>query len=132
MEKLSSDLEKLSKEERIEEIRSFLLYRGVIWCIAALIEGSIGYYQYKSALIVIREFLQGLTDERFLVSFRERSYACFGTDLTLEMLHDFRLFLYIEQEHPEKTANVVQYTEKSAELSSEAQWSLSMLYPTHM
>ena len=112
-------LEGLSKKETI---RAALNTYGFDWCRAALVHGSIGYYTAETSKIALKNYLQGLNP------ISERCYCCYNADFELMLTCDFRGFEWASLEKQHRVISQVHAMDK---MSSEAQMSVSMLYPTH-
>lgn len=110
----------------IDAINAIINDKGRAWVIAALIDGSIGYYCPTSADIFIKNLERGETK-----SFRERSMACFDADALEEFWHDIKYFLRAEETDPEKVKRLVAFVERTqGKLSDSQSMAFSSLYPT--
>ena len=105
-------------------IQKALDERGDNYVIAAMIEGSIGYHTYNHAKRLVDEFKSG--EE---VCYCERA-SLYDNDLLSMMDDDVRLMQRIEEYSPDKVKVLVQFAEKTSQMSNESQESISLLYPT--
>jgi len=108
-------------ERGLNVFKTYLAKYGTEWGIAALIDGSIGYYTYQSA----KNFIIHIADKRFW--YAERTGACFNGDPLKEILTDLARFEGIPKD---KQNRILKFVEKTKNLSSEQQMTISMLYPT--
>jgi len=112
-------LQGLTKKQTIDVALNIY---GLYWCIAAMVDRSIGYYTANTARIAIENYQAGLNP----VS--ERCAACFKSDFELMLTCDFIGFEWASNE---KQVKVIEQVKAMEKLSSDAQHSISMLYPTH-
>jgi hypothetical protein len=110
--------------ELVPKVREYVERKGLDWCIAALVDGSIGYYWYDTAKRLIESVLKG----RNWVS--ERTGACFGGNSAKEALFDFRNFERLEERDPERARGIVELVKRTAGLDIIQAWTFSALYPT--
>ena len=112
-----------NRAEWRQTIDEALTEHGEDWLLAALIEGSTGYYQPKSAMNgVVEPYKRG--EE---VCYSERAYACFRGDLIWMLWCDVDTF---NMKDPAIQQQKLLYVKWARGHSDEAQDSLSMLYPT--
>lgn len=112
-----------NRAEMKQTIDEALEKHGEMWLVAALIHGSTGYYQHNTAMAnVVNPYKRG--EE---VCYSERAYACFRADLIWMLWCDVGIFNRLA---PEKQVKKIAYAIYAGLQSSEAQWSLSSLYPT--
>jgi hypothetical protein len=112
---------------QLTAIKTVIDDKGRSWVIAALIDGSIGYYCPTSADIFIKDLERGETK-----SFRERSMACFDANALEEFWHDIAYFLRVEETNPDKVKRLVDFVERTlGKLSDSQSMAFSSLYPTH-
>jgi hypothetical protein len=109
----SADLEKLVDD------------KGKPWLVAAMVEGSIGYHTPRHAEVLIERALSGQTRD-----YCERCDACFGTDLFEMINYDVGLMLRLEDRDAAKASRLIDTVKIIAGMSSEAQMSVSLAYPT--
>lgn len=115
------------KDPRRAELKATVKEKGILWAIAAMVEGSIGYHTPASAKIRITQ----LMEDRY-VQGCERSHAVFAGDNIEEIEHDFNFFKAVEERNPERAKRIMQIVEKVSEWKHENQMGFSMLYPTHV
>jgi len=100
----------------------------MIWLVAAMVDGSVGYYTPQAAESQIRGFLNGRN-----VSYAERTICLYKCDLALEILSDVRYFLSLEEINEERVRKIVNFVRKWYEIDVE-DWAksktISMMYPT--
>jgi len=110
-----SNLEKLVQE------------KGLDWAVAALVDGSLGYYSPRAARLEIQRFLSGETH-----SYSERCSSCYGGDLAQMLAHDFRVFLYEEHNNPKRVQRIIERITRwaSATLDTAGDMTVSAIYPT--
>jgi hypothetical protein len=100
--------------------------RGDDWVIAAMVDGSIGYYSPHSAMLQVQRYREGETR-----SWCERGDALFNGDLLEEMSHDIRGLERKEETNPEGVKKLVGWVAKAKEIDSfEFNATVSMMYPT--
>jgi hypothetical protein len=108
------------------EIRKTLDEKGVNWIIAAIVEGSIGYYDPHGARRVIEKYIEG---ER--QNFCERCYCLYDGDQEKMVLDDIRKFLYLEQSCPDRFKNVMKFIEAWASMPEQPfGGTIGLAYPT--
>lgn len=103
-------------------IQDTLNNKGELWVIAALVDGSIGYYQPHSAQIAINRFKQG-----HIKWYSERCSACFRNNGPYMIYCDITRFEDIDAE---KQGAIITYCKNLINTDSETQLTYSMLYPT--
>jgi hypothetical protein len=111
-------------KENIEKIRQYYDNKGMLWLVAAAVEGSIGYYYPKAAENLIKSTLEG----KIWVS--ERCAACYKGDQTVEILSDIRHFEWLEKEHPEKAKAIIELVKKMYDMDWLEATTIGCLYPT--
>lgn len=112
-----------NRTEWRQVIDQALAEHGEDWLVAALIEGSIGYYQPTTAMNnVVIPYKKG--EE---TCYSERAFACFAADLLWMLWSDVDMF---NRKDPETQRQKLLYVKWARRHSEEAQGSLSMLYPT--
>lgn len=92
------------------------------YVIAAMIHGSVGYYQPDSARVALNQYKKG-----FEVVYSERGSACFSGDMLWMLWSDVDQLNGMDEEKRKQKLLYVKYASK---YSGEGQDSLSMLYPT--
>jgi hypothetical protein len=107
------------------DLKKLLEEKGKPWLVAAMVEGSIGYHTPRHAEILIERALSGETKD-----WCERCDACFGTDLFEMINYDVGLMLRLEDRDAAKAARLIDTVKRIAGMSSEAQSSVSLAYPT--
>jgi len=112
-------------DPRREELKRIVREKGLLWAIAAMVEGSIGYDTPNSAKIRIQQ----LMEDKY-VHGCERSHACFEGDSISEIEHDFKYFQKIEETHPEKVTRLLHIIEKVSMWTHENQVGFGLMYPT--
>lgn len=112
---------------RRKQLKEIVKEKGMLWAIAAMVEGSIGYHSPKSAEIRIK----ALMEDRYVMGC-ERCSAVFGGDSIAELEYDFKYFKAVEERNPERVKKIMQIVEKVAKWSPEAQMAFGLLYPTHV
>jgi hypothetical protein len=110
--------------ELVPKVREYVERKGLDWCIAALVDGSIGYYWYDTAKRLIESVLNG----RNWIC--ERTVACFGGNSAEEALFDFRNFERLEERDPERVKRIIELVKRTANLDIPEAWTFSALYPT--
>jgi len=106
----------------INTINTFIKERGDDTMIAALVEGSIGYFTTRHAELDLADYKRGN-----MVSWCERADACFRCDRVAMYVHDIRCFNHCDAA---KQARLLDYVKATRELDSEKQMCLSLAYPT--
>ena len=96
--------------------------KGELWVIAALVDGSIGYYQPNSAHITLERFKQGE-----IKWYSERCSACFRNNGPYMIYCDVERFKEIDTD---KQDAIIDYCKALIDADNETQLSYSMLYPT--
>lgn len=94
-------------DPRRPALKKIVEEKGMLWAMAAMVEGSIGYHSPKSAEIRIRQLM-----EDRCVQGCERSSAIFGGDSIEEIEHDFKVFQAVEEQDPERAKRIMQIVEK--------------------
>lgn len=84
-------------DPRRPALKKIVEEKGMLWAMAAMVEGSIGYHSPASAEIRIRQLM-----ENRYVQGCERSFAIFGGDSIEELEHDFKYFKAVEESNPER------------------------------
>jgi hypothetical protein len=108
------------------EIEKALTDKGEAWCVAALVEGSIGYHDPYDAARMIKRYREG---ER--QNFCERCYCLYGGDLEKMLLDDIRKFLYFEENCPESFKRVKAFIDAWAKRPEEPFGGVTgLMYPT--
>lgn len=106
----------------IDTIKKFISERGDDAMVAALVEGSIGYFTVDHADIDIADFKRG-----GMKSYCERADACFKLDRVAMYVHDIGVF---NRCSPEKQSKLVELVKQLRKLDHMGQVSISMAYPT--
>jgi len=100
----------------------------MLWLIAAMVDGSVGYYTPRAAEMQVERFLGGRNE-----SYAERTMCIYNCDLALEILSDVRYFLMLEEIDEDKVRKVVEFVRKWCEINAK-DWAksktISMTYPT--
>lgn len=107
------------------DLKELVDEKGKQWLVAAMVEGSIGYHTPGHAERLIESALSGETKD-----WCERCYCCFGTDLFEMINYDIRIMKFLEDRDAAKAVRLVETVKIIAEMSDEAQMSVSMAYPT--
>jgi hypothetical protein len=110
--------------ELLPKVRDYVERKGIDWCVAALVDGSAGYYWYDTA----KRFVENLLKGRNWVT--ERTGACFRGNAAREALFDFMNFERLEERDPERAKRIVEFVKRSAGLGTAEAWTFSALYPT--
>lgn len=110
--------------ELLPKVRDYVERKGIDWCVAALVDGSAGYYWYDTA----KRFVENLLRGRNWVT--ERTGACFRGNAAREALFDFANFERLEERDPERVKRIVEFVKRSAGLDTAEAWTFSALYPT--
>jgi hypothetical protein len=79
----------------IPRVREYVEFKGMDWCIAAMVHGSIEYYSYDTAKRLIGSVLNG---GNWVC---ERTMDCFRANAAKETLNDSSYFEYVEKRDPE-------------------------------
>jgi len=115
----------LSEEKSHEaeaKIRAVHAEKGEAWIIAAMMDGSVGYYYPAFAQKQIRQYMKGDKE-----SWAERTMAIYECDLEAEILHDITAFEYKTEEQRQ---HLIELATNYLEGSYEDQMYLSLMYPT--
>ena len=112
-------------DPRREKLKLLLKEKGLLWGIAAMVDGSLGYHSPKSAEIR----LNALLEDRF-VRGCERSSACFEGDPISEIEHDFQFFQHVEESDPERVERIIAFVEQVEKLDTMTQEGIGLMYPT--
>jgi hypothetical protein len=110
--------------ELLPKVRDYVERKGIDWCVAALVDGSAGYYWYDTA----KRFVENLLKGRNWVT--ERTGACFRGNAAREALFDFENFERLEGRDPERVRRIVEFVKRSAGLGTAEAWTFSAMYPT--
>jgi hypothetical protein len=118
------------KRKNLEDPRRPLLKRivrerGMLWAIAAMVDGSIGYHSYTSA----HNRIVQLMEDRYIYGC-ERTWAIFGGDSVAEIEHDFKYFMSREEDNPDRNMRVVAFVEQLSKLDDWSQTGVGLMYPT--
>ena len=92
-------------------INETLEQKGEDWVVAALVDGSIGYYGAQSARIVVEEFKRGETE-----NYSERCIALYKCDLLSEMVHDIKYFQRREESDQKGAQKLIKRVQESRTL----------------
>jgi hypothetical protein len=118
-----------------ERLIKIVKKRGKAWAVAALVDGSIGYYSVENGAQIIEDLLAGRS-----LGGSERCMCCFKNDGVAEIDHDFHYFAN-KDTYPEGVARVrllVNYVEGVLRVNESCgrargwleQMTESMMYPT--
>ena len=100
--------------------------KGDDWVIAAMVDGSIGYYSPHVAMLQVRRYKEGETR-----SWCERGDALFKGDLLEEMSHDVRGLQCKEERNADGVKKFVEWVARAKDIDSfEFNSTVSMMYPT--
>jgi hypothetical protein len=113
------------KDLQWDMIRRSIEKRGVLWNIAAMVDGSIGYHSPKDAKALLEDALKGVRKD-----FCERCYCCYEKDLFGMICADIDYFRRREQARPETAARIVGRMEKVAQLLPMQQSTFGLMYPS--
>ena len=109
------------------EVLDYINKYGEMWCISAIVEGSIGYYTPEEAKRLIQEYMSGKRK-----CYSERCMACFGEDLERMLLHDFKWFEVLERRG--ETAPIINkvkvWMEAERNMSDIESIQVGLMYPT--
>lgn len=97
---------------------------GMLWAIAAVIDGSVGYYSFDSA----ERLIESVLENRFFLC--ERTSAIYGCDASLEAASDFYYMEQMMKENPERAKRLMEFVERLKGLDWGEALTVSMLYPT--
>lgn len=89
-------------------INETLEQKGEDWVVAALVDGSIGYYGAQSARIIVEEFKRGETE-----NYSERCIALYKCDLLKELVHDIKYFHRREESDQEGAQKLIKRIQES-------------------
>ncbi|MDG6995602.1 MAG: hypothetical protein JRN52_06750 [Nitrososphaerota archaeon] len=92
-------------------INETLEQKGEDWVVAALVDGSIGYYTAQSARIVVEEFKRGETE-----NYSERCIALYKCNLLSEMVHDIKYFQRREESDQKGAQKLIKRVQESRTL----------------
>jgi hypothetical protein len=112
--------------ELIPKVKEYVELKGMDWAVAALVDGSVGYYTYDRA----KRFLEYVLNGRNW--FTERTMACFEANAAKEALHDFKYFEYVEKNDPEYVRRLIKVLKNTQGLNTIEAWTFSCMYPTMM
>jgi len=108
------------------DIKAVIIEKGEDWATAAVVDGSIGYYEPAGARRVVQMFLNG---EKHCYS--ERCMACFGNDLEKMMRADVEYFLRKEGYAPTSVAVIIEFVKRWAKSDDNGAFSITgMMYPS--
>lgn len=94
------------------------------WLIAAMVEGSIGYYSPNIA----QNVLKGMKESGS--SYSERNMACFRGDAVQELDYDIKQFERLEKTQPEKARELISFVKRAKKVSDfGTNGTFSFLYP---
>ena len=110
----------------LSDLRWIIKDKGMDWAIAAIIDGSIGYYSYKGAKLLLEEIKKGKTTD-----YSERCYSLYGGNAVKMVAHDFRMFKYKEEVLPDQAKANIEFANKMGQIKDEADaLTVGLLYPT--
>ena len=112
--------------ELIPKVKEYVELKGMDWAVAALVDGSVGYYTYDRAKRFLEYVLKGRN------WFTERTMACFEANAAKEALHDFKYFEYVEKNYPEYVRRLIKVLKNTEGLNTIEAWTFSCMYPTMM
>lgn len=113
-------------QELLRQIHETIKDKGENWVIAAMVDGSIGYY---SPCIAARMLQKILKDGR---SYSERGMCCYGGDGLEEVSHDISCLRSIEARDQERVRQLVLYVQVTRNVDDFAfNAGLSCAYPTN-
>jgi hypothetical protein len=112
--------------ELIPKVKEYVELKGMDWAVAALVDGSVGYYTYDRAKRFLEYVLKGRN------WFTERTMACFEANAAKEALHDFKYFEYVEKNDPEYVRRLIKVLKNTQGLNTIEAWTFSCMYPTMM
>lgn len=118
------EVEELSENEAHASILQTIESKGEPWIIAAMVDGSVGYY---SPFLAKRRLDEIRAGERWL---SERVICCFRGSYIDEFWFDVKAFERKESYAPERVQQLVQMMTKVLKESAIDQWTFSALYPT--
>jgi hypothetical protein len=107
------------------DLKALIEQKGEDWAVAAIVDGSIGYYTPLSARMVVKAFLKGATK-----CWSERCIACFKGDLEVMLMDDFQRFLHLEEIQPDRVPRILNYCKEWERVDTDPLSTISMLYPT--
>lgn len=113
-----------TKTDKID-LKALVQEKGEDWAVAAVVDGSIGYYDPRGARRVVKQFMAGETK-----CFSERCMCCYGSDLEKMMRFDLESFLYREKHSPENVAKVIAFVQQWAKLPEDPLSGIGLMYPT--
>ena len=108
------------------DLKTLIQEKGEDWAVAAVVDGSIGYYSPVGARHVVQDFLAGHKQ-----CCSERCLACFGGDMAKMVRNDLERFLYVEEHQPERAARVVAFCRQWERVENPGDISgIGLAYPT--
>ncbi len=107
------------------DLKALIAEKGEDWATAAVVDGSIGYYEPAGARRVVRMFMAG---EKHCYS--ERCMCCYGNDLEKMMRADLEYFQRREQHSPDAVAKVLEFVKAWAKRPSDPLDTIGLMYPS--
>lgn len=108
------------------EIEKALTEKGELWAIAAIVDGSIGYFDPHGARRTLGYYIVGRRQD-----YCERCYCLYGGDLEKMLLEDIRRWHYFEKECPESFARTMKFIEAWSKQPEEPfGGAIGLAYPT--
>jgi hypothetical protein len=107
-----------------DSVKKSVKEHGLDWVVAAMVDGSIGYYSVVGA----ENMLNAVCKDQYACC--ERTDACFHSDPVAEIMHDVKCFEYLAQSNNGKVPKLIELVRELRKLSWEQQTTFSMMYPT--
>ena len=113
-----------TKTDQID-LKALIAEKGEDWAVAAVVDGSIGYYDPAGAQRVVKMFMAGETK-----CYSERCMCCYGNDLEKMMRADLEYFLQREQHSPTQVAVVLEFVKSWAKVDEGPFSMTGLMYPS--
>ena len=105
-------------------LEQYVNEKGLDWVVAAVVDGSIGYYTPEIAERMIKATLEG----KLWIS--ERTLACYSGDQVQEILSDIRKFEYLERHYPDRAKAIIEFVKTWRNLNTADALTVGLMYPT--
>jgi len=109
-------------EEVSRKVKQVVDEKGMTWLVAALVEGSLGYYTPAVAKVMVETLLKGKP-------YCSERTALFGDPL-YEVEHAVEWFEYIEKTRPDKAQRIIEFVKEMEKRDDIDQLTMGLMYPS--